>query len=207
MATPGLVSAGSGLATTPWEDHPRASGGVRHLGGRRAAWVSAAVVVAAVAVIVAAAATTRGSASPDGGPVATAQAFGLPPVVPGAAPAALGAAPGHPVILTFFAAWCAPCTQELPLFATLPVGHSGAQVVGVDVMDQRPDATALLAATGVTFPAGFDHDGTVANRWGVQGLPVTVMVAPDGRVVAYHRGQLGRAALDVLVARLVKASS
>lgn len=158
--------------------------------------VLAAVVVAG-GVVAAALVTGGGSARP---PVAVVQPFRLPPVVAGAPEAVLGDHPGRPVVLTFFAAWCEPCKKELPAVEALAARPGGPGVVGVDVLDQRVDAQDLLAASRVTFPAGYDHDGAVGARWGVNGLPVTVFIGSDGRVVHYHRGQLGASELDRLAA-------
>jgi cytochrome c biogenesis protein CcmG/thiol:disulfide interchange protein DsbE len=153
------------------------------------------------AVIVAAVLSTRGTARADVSPVATAPPFSLPSVNPGGKPVVLGAVPGRPVVLTFFASWCQPCIQELPLIER--VARAGAvEVVGIDELDQRPDGPGMVAQTGVTFPSGYDHDGSVGAKWYVDGLPITVFIGADGRVVDYHRGQLRQAQLDGLVARL-----
>jgi len=112
----------------------------------------------------------------------------------------VGAVPGHPVEVAFFAAWCTPCTRELPVLEAVAARQGGPQLLGVDFMDQRPDALDLLARTRVTFPAGYDHDGSVGARWGVDGLPVTVFIRSDGRVVHYHRGELKAPELGRLAA-------
>jgi cytochrome c biogenesis protein CcmG/thiol:disulfide interchange protein DsbE len=170
------------------------------------------VVVLAAGVIVAAVLSTRGGSHPDVSPVTTVQPFSLAPVIPGQPPAVLGADPGHPVVLTFFASWCLPCTEELPLierlsqkWAAAPVGASVPRVVGIDELDQRPDGPDMVTQAGVTFPAGYDHDGSVGAKWDVDGLPITVFIAADGRIVDYHRGQLHQGQLDALVARLEAA--
>jgi cytochrome c biogenesis protein CcmG/thiol:disulfide interchange protein DsbE len=161
-------------------------------------------VIVAAATIVAAVASASGGSTPDISPVATARPFSLAPVIAGQPRAVLGGVPGQPVVLTFFASWCQPCTQELPLIEHLY--RSGAvKVVGVDELDQRTDGQGMVSQTGVTFPAGFDHDGSVGAAWDVNGLPITVFVSPDGRVVDYHRGQLRQGSLDALVARLEAA--
>jgi len=145
--------------------------------------------------------------SPDKPPFATARGFTLPAVSEGQPGATLAAAPGRPVVLTFFAAWCQPCTAELPLIeqawrAFAAQGPRAPLVVGVDELDQKPAGPDLVRQTGVTFPSGYDHDGAVGRSWAVNGLPITVFIAPTGRVVAYHRGQLNRPQLDALVSRL-----
>ena len=164
----------------------------------------AAVVTLAAAVVTAGVLTTRGSANADTGPVSRVQAFSLPAVVNGRPTVALPLVPGRSTIVDFFAAWCDPCRAELPLIQDVSRQVGAPAVVGIDVLDQRPDALALLKLTGVTFPTAFDHDGTASQKWGVDGLPVTVFAAPDGHIVSYHRGQLSAHALAVLVDRLEK---
>ncbi|MHB8467046.1 MAG: TlpA family protein disulfide reductase [Acidimicrobiales bacterium] len=163
----------------------------------------AGVVVAAAAVGVGIL-TTRGSAA-EVGPVSRAQPFSIAPVTSGAPSASLAAVPGRATVVTFFAAWCDPCRAELPLVEAASHAPGGPAIVGIDVLDQRPDAQQLIEQTRVTFPTGYDHDGTVSRRWGVVGLPVTVFVAPDGRIVAYHRGELRQRQLSELLGRLSRA--
>jgi thiol-disulfide isomerase/thioredoxin len=156
-----------------------------------------ALLIVAVAVL-----TDRGSrASAE-----TIHPFTLPSVLPSGPQAVLPAVPGRPTVVTFFAAWCDPCRAELPLVEAAARRSGAPAVVGVDVLDQRPDAQQLMQQAGVTFPSGYDHDGTVSERWGIVGLPVTVFIAPDGRVVSFHRGELKQHQLDDLLHRLARAA-
>lgn len=187
-----------------------ATGGAERTGTRqrRAPIVILTVVLLAGAVIGGAVLTTHGAGG-SGSPVATARGFSLPAAVRGEAAVALSPVPGHPVLLTFFASWCQPCIEELPLIEGLSQtwarqGSAG-EVVGVDELDQRPEGPDLVRRTGVTFPAGYDHDGSVGKAWGINGLPITVAISPDGRVVEYHRGALSSRQLDALVKRLAEA--
>jgi cytochrome c biogenesis protein CcmG/thiol:disulfide interchange protein DsbE len=168
--------------------------------------VIAAVVILAGLVVGVAVLTSRGS-SPDSGPVARVQPISLAPVTAGDPTAVVGAVPGRATVVAFFAAWCDPCRAELPIVESAWRAANAPAVVGIDVLDQRSDAQALLAHAGVTFPSGFDHDGTVSQRWGVVGLPVTVFVSADGRVVAYHKGPLTRAQLAAFIARSQSGSA
>ncbi len=107
-------------------------------------------------------------------------------------------------MLNFFAAWCDPCHEELPLLAALQRREAARlEVLGVDVQDNRTLATQLLADARVGFPAGYDPGRAVSDPWGVNGLPVTAFIAPDGTVVDLHRGQLRQRDLDRLVGRLL----
>jgi peroxiredoxin len=157
--------------------------------------------------VLAAATVSSRHGSPDKAPFATARGFTLASVDAGGAPVALAAAPGRPVVLTFFAAWCQPCTAELPVieqaWRTFQAQGAGSPlVVGVDELDQKPAGPDLVHSSGVTFPSGYDHDGGVGRSWAVNGLPITAFISPTGRVIAYHRGELKAPQLAALVARL-----
>lgn len=134
--------------------------------------------------------------------LSTAPAFSLPDVRGGAAPVTLGAG-GRPVVVNFFASWCEPCREELPLLEATSRRLAGTvDVVGVDVNDSRTAAVALLEHTGATFPAGYDPHRTVATRYRLQGMPTTVFVDGAGRVTDVARGRLTAADLDRYLDRL-----
>ena len=153
------------------------------------------------------------------GPVSTALPFTLDDVRAPSSPSgpsgssgsvALAGHPGRPVVLNFFAAWCDPCHAELPLLGELQRRMSRAgsplEVIGVDVQDNRDLAAQLLSDAKVDFPAGYDPRRDVSGAWGVDGLPVTVFIAPDGNIVDYHRGQLRSGDLDRRVKGLLSRS-
>lgn len=98
---------------------------------------------------------------------------------------------GRPAVLTFFSSTCSVCASELPGIER-EYRSAGARVdfVGVDVADSAPAAERLLARTGVRYPVGTDATGAVAARYGVSGLPYTVILDPAGRPVTTHPGLL-----------------
>ncbi|WP_344328392.1 TlpA disulfide reductase family protein [Aeromicrobium halocynthiae] len=103
-------------------------------------------------------------------------------------PTSLAAIEG-PAVVNLWASWCGPCREELPLLARLDeeIGAQ-VQVVGVDFADRAPEAALELAErSGVTYPQMFDPDQTLRGPLGVVGLPQTVFVDADGRVVATER--------------------
>lgn len=104
---------------------------------------------------------------------------------------------GRPAVVNFFAAWCGPCRKELPVLQRAWARH-GASVafVGVDVADSRTNATELLDGAGVTFPAGYDPHRRVADSYRLNGMPTTVFVGADGRIVGTVKGPLTEAELD-----------
>lgn len=108
---------------------------------------------------------------------------------------------GQPLLVNFWATWCPPCIEELPLIDAFFRRQStaGWRVVGLAI--DRPDAVRrFLAATPVSFPigvaglAGTDLVRRLGNSAG--GLPFTLVVTGGGRVSARKMGKLGQADLD-----------
>jgi len=126
----------------------------------------------------------------DGDP---ATSGGLPDLVldclGGGSPVELARLTGTPLVLNYWASWCGPCREEMPLLARLD-GALGdrVRIIGVDMDDPDPaDALELAAASGVTFPLLSDPDSDSKVPLKVVGLPQTVFVDADGRVVATER--------------------
>jgi cytochrome c biogenesis protein CcmG/thiol:disulfide interchange protein DsbE len=109
----------------------------------------------------------------------------------------LSAHRGTPVVLTFFASWCHPCEQEMPLLEAARTARPGAfDVLGVTYKDFRSDAIRFTDRLGVTYPALYDTDGVVADRYGVSGIPQTWFIDADGVVRDRVYGITSKAALD-----------
>ena len=107
------------------------------------------------------------------------------------------------MVLNFWASWCAPCLREMPAFEAV---HQRVKdriaFVGMNHRDARRRAVELLASTGVSYPSGFDPEGHVANSYRLFGMPSTVFVASDGRILATHVGELSRARLEASLEEL-----
>ncbi len=114
---------------------------------------------------------------------------------------ALAALRNKPLLVNFWATWCPPCVEELPLVDRFFREHSasGWQVVGLAI-DQPSAVRKFLARTPVSFPVGLAGlQGTelvrqLGNDSG--GLPFTLVLAADGSVLGRKIGQLQPADLD-----------
>ena len=111
---------------------------------------------------------------------------------------------GRPVVLNFWATWCAPCRLEMPELARAMVDYADRDLM---VLAINQDETAeqvgdFLTEVGLTLPALLDAGGEVGAAYGAFFLPTTVIVGPDGIVGAVHRGILSRAELDDYLAAL-----
>jgi cytochrome c biogenesis protein CcmG/thiol:disulfide interchange protein DsbE len=108
--------------------------------------------------------------------------FDLPPLNE-AAPRLTNAAltPGRPLLVNFFASWCAPCRIEHPQLMRL--AREGVRMLGIAYKDSPPDAKRFLAELGDPFQLiGVDRDGRNAIDWGLYGVPETYFVDPAGIV-------------------------
>jgi cytochrome c biogenesis protein CcmG/thiol:disulfide interchange protein DsbE len=107
----------------------------------------------------------------------------------GGRPVRLSGLAGTPTIINFWASWCAPCREELPLLAKAHRAYGDRlQVLGVDFADSAPDAAIELAGrSGVTYPLLADPGSRSKAPLKVIGLPQTVFVDAQGRMVATER--------------------
>lgn len=117
---------------------------------------------------------------------------------------------GRIVIVNFWASWCRPCGKELPDF------DAAYQTYGdrVDFMmvnltqmeDDAQDGAALIDRLGLTFPVYFDTDGNAADRFDIQGIPVTLFLWPDGTVYQKRVGMLDYETLDLYIQTMIEAA-
>lgn len=100
----------------------------------------------------------------------------------------LAAFEGRYVVLNFWATWCAPCRKEMPHLSELQDEFSGNGLEVVTVAsgpNQRPAMERFLADIGVdNLPLHTDANSALARDMGVIGLPVTLILDPDGFEVA-----------------------
>jgi cytochrome c biogenesis protein CcmG/thiol:disulfide interchange protein DsbE len=88
---------------------------------------------------------------------------------------------GEPVVLNFWASWCVPCREEMPLFEKMwrRYEDQGVQIIGVTYQDSAEGAEGFVDEVGVTYPIALDTDGSLASELGVRGLPQTFFIDRD----------------------------
>jgi peroxiredoxin len=97
---------------------------------------------------------------------------------------------GKVILINFWASWCGPCRQEMPVLDKLyrhyrPLDFT---VLGVNVEQNSDKAKSLLKEVPISFPILFDNENKVSKLYDVKGMPSTVLVDRDGNIRYVHIG-------------------
>ena len=99
---------------------------------------------------------------------------------------------GTPVVLNIWASWCPPCRAEMPTLQKMSLRYenAGVRFIGVNstVQDSTENARAFLAENHITFSQVMDVDGSITHAYGIDALPATYFIAPNGKITAIVLG-------------------
>ena len=90
----------------------------------------------------------------------------------------------RPVVLTFFATWCAPCREEVSRFIELHDRLGGSAGILCDVVDpeNKDEVRSFASGLDIPYPMLMDEGQKIRSTYGVWGLPATFVVGTDGRI-------------------------
>jgi len=96
---------------------------------------------------------------------------------------------GRPVMINFWATYCAPCRREMPMLARVAKAHPGMTLLLVDERDDRAAAIAFIKELRIMSAVPFDQDGKAGDLYRIAGLPTTVFVRADGSIEGRYLGE------------------
>lgn len=97
---------------------------------------------------------------------------------------------GKVVMLNFWASWCGPCRQEMPLLDDMykRYNKAGFMFYAVNVEQDTVAAKKLIKDLGVSVPVLYDPDSKVSKLYNVDAMPTTVVIDKKGEVRYVNRG-------------------
>ena len=112
---------------------------------------------------------------------------------------------GSWVLVNFWASWCGPCESESPDIQRFLEAREGDGLVvfGIDSRDATERGLAFAERNGLTWEMVRDGDGERMQEYGINGLPESFLVDPDGNLTAICRGPLTREQLDAVIGPLL----
>jgi peroxiredoxin len=105
-------------------------------------------------------------------------------------PGTLSEYKGQVVMVNFWATWCGPCQQEMPLLDQMYKKYkpAGFTLIGVNVDKEAPAVKELLARKPVSFPVLLDPANQVSKAYHVDEMPSSVIIDRKGQIRYIHRG-------------------
>ena len=113
---------------------------------------------------------------------------------------------GKLVVVTFWASWCAPCHEEIPVLARLQ-RHLGSDIIKVvavnfkESLEQYQMITKAINSPAITLT--HDKDGSIGEKFGIEGIPHLIIIGKEGKIVHQSRGY-GKNSIDMLVDVITK---
>jgi thiol-disulfide isomerase/thioredoxin len=112
------------------------------------------------------------------------------PTLDGSGQLSLADYKGKVVFIDFWASWCPPCRKSLPLIDKMreELPREKFEVIAINVDEDSEDGLGFLQQVPVSYPVGADVEGAVPSKYGVMGMPTSLLIDESGVVRYIHEG-------------------
>jgi len=95
---------------------------------------------------------------------------------------------GKPVFLVFGTTWCPNCKAELPQMKSLyeKYKNKGLIMFNIDIQESREKVMSFAQKRNISFPVLLDTDGSVADAYGILGVPAKVLIDRKGKIICWN---------------------
>ncbi|NTW00809.1 MAG: TlpA family protein disulfide reductase [Oscillochloris sp.] len=111
---------------------------------------------------------------------------------------------GNPAVINFWATWCGPCKEEIPLLqeAYSSNSHASFQLIAV-TEESKGEVSSFIETNGMSLPVVLDPGGQASQRYHIQGIPTTFFLDSTGVVIIRHMGTLTSGSLQVFLEQIM----
>jgi thiol-disulfide isomerase/thioredoxin len=115
---------------------------------------------------------------------------------------------GNVVLVNFWAAWCTPCTDEIPKLIAFQEKYraQGFRVIGISMEDKDSALREFYRKNKVNYPVVAGNERIAEAYGGILGLPTSVLISRDGSIRARHPGLADFSKLEQEIIALLQAS-
>ncbi len=95
---------------------------------------------------------------------------------------------GKVIYIDFWASWCSPCKKSFPWMNNIHKKYKNLEVISVNVDSEKAYADEFLASTPASFSVVYDHNGQIAKKYKLKGMPSSYIINKKGQLVSSHVG-------------------
>jgi thiol-disulfide isomerase/thioredoxin len=111
---------------------------------------------------------------------------------------------GQPLVVNFWATWCGPCAEEIPMLDAAYKANSADGLKLLAITDETLDAVRpFMQIHEMSFPVLLDKGKAANNKYRVQAIPTTFFVDRSGVIVERHLGALGENLLKIYLEKIM----
>ena len=115
---------------------------------------------------------------------------------------------GGPLVVNFWATWCPPCRQEIPLLQQVFQQRKEVPLVTVDTRETPGKVREFLEAAGYSLLVALDENGTVSDTYQIRYIPTTLFIDGEGVIRSIHIGSFtDKSEIDAEIAKIVRPAA
>lgn len=108
---------------------------------------------------------------------------------------------GQRVLINFWATWCPPCRAEMPELLQAARDYPDLTMLAVNVAEPPEKVSQFAEQFRMDVPVVIDPQGAISDRYNVSGLPTSIFLDADGKIMVVRPGAINRAVIDDVLQR------
>lgn len=109
---------------------------------------------------------------------------------------------GQPILINFWATWCTPCTEEIPLLISYSEKYPQLMIIGISSYESHSTVDKFIKNIPIPYLILLDSEGKIADQFKIVGYPTSFFVDTEGKLQSTHLGQLDASLLDNYLAQI-----